>query len=45
MALLRPREMSAFPPLLGVERASGRQPLNEYTAFFCNGPDDVKPPE
>src|SRR5215831_13285512 len=43
VAHLRPRVMSAFPPLLGVERTSVVQPLNEYAAF-CNGPGDVKSP-
>ena len=36
--------MSAFPTLLGVERTLAGQPLYEYTAFFCNGPGDVKSP-
>jgi hypothetical protein len=32
MALLRPRAMSAFPPLLEGERTSVGQPPNEHTA-------------
>jgi hypothetical protein len=32
LSLMQPRAISAFPPLLGVERTSVGQPLNEYTA-------------
>jgi hypothetical protein len=32
VALQRPQEISALPPLLGVERTSGGQPLNGDTA-------------
>jgi hypothetical protein len=34
--------MSAFPPLLGVERTSIGQPLNEYTAYLAAGKSGTK---